>query len=88
MLPWTEVSVDLIGPWKITVQEEDLYFNELTCIDQVSNLVEMIQIQNKTATHISQKFEECWLNRYPRPNVCINDTRGEFVGWEFQNKLT
>ena len=44
LLPWAEVSVDLIGPWKITVQEEDIYFNALTCIDQVSNLVEMIQI--------------------------------------------
>lgn len=87
LLPWTEVSVDLIGPWKITVQEKDLYFNALTCIDQVSNLVEMIRIQNKTAAHISQKFEECWLNRYPRPNVCIHDRGGEFVGWEFQNKL-
>ena len=52
------------------------------------NLVELIRIENKTAEHVCRKFEECWLNRYPRPNKCIHDNGGEFIGWKFQNKLT
>ena len=87
LTPWSEVMVDLIGPWKITMNNEDVFFNALTCIDPVTNLVEMIQIENKTAEHVSRKFEESWLNRYPRPNRCIHDNGGEFIGWEFQNKL-
>ena len=87
MTPWSEVMVDLIGPWKIKVNNEDIYFSALTCIDPVTNLVEIIRIENKTADHVSRKFEECWLNRYPRPNRCIHDNGGEFIGWEFQRKL-
>jgi len=88
MMPWSEVMVDLIGPWKIQINDEAIYFNALTCIDPVTNLVEIIRIENKTAEHVARKFEECWLNRYPRPNKCIHDNGGEFIGWEFQNKLT
>ena len=34
-----------------------------------------------------QQFENVWLSRYPRPNRCIHDNGGEFIGWEFQQKL-
>ena len=88
LAPWSEVMIDLIGPWKIQINNEDVYFNALTCIDPVTNLVEIIRIENKTAQHVSRKFEECWLNRYPRPNRCIHDNGGEFIGWEFQRLLT
>ena len=84
---WSEVMVDLIGPWKVEINNENVYFNALTCIDPVTNLVEIIRIENKTANHVARKFEECWLNRYPRPNKCIHDNGGEFIGWEFQNLL-
>ena len=53
LTPWSEVMVDLIGPWKIKVNNEDIYFSTLTCIDPVTNLVEIIRIENKTADHIS-----------------------------------
>ena len=58
-----------------------------TCIDPVTNLVEMIRLQNKTSAHISQQFENYWLNRYPRSNKCVHDNGGEFIGWEFVQKL-
>ena len=29
----------------------------------------------------------CITSRYPRPNRCIHDNGGEFIGWEFQQKL-
>ena len=37
-VPFNEVAVDLIGPWKITVQGQEVVFNVLTSIDPVSLL--------------------------------------------------
>ena len=54
--PWEEVSMDLIGPWKVKVNGQQVEFNALTCIDTASNLVELIRIDNKTAKHICDKF--------------------------------
>ena len=87
LLPWDAVAVDLIGPWTIKVGDQDLEFNALTCIDPVTNLVEMIRIDRKTAAHVSQQFANTWLSQYPRPNKCIHDNGGEFIGWEFQQLL-
>jgi hypothetical protein len=47
--PWDEVTIDLIGPWTIEINNQKYEFNALTCIDPVSNLVELIRINNKTA---------------------------------------
>eukprot|EP00957_Ditylum_brightwellii_P209044 15360000-Ditylum_brightwellii.AAC.1 len=66
LLPWTEVAVDLIGPWKMKVGNKEIEFSALTCIDPVSNIVEMIRLNNKTAVHVAQQFENAWLSRYPR----------------------
>lgn len=87
LLPWNEVAVDLIGPWRIEIGNHTVEFNALTCIDPVTNIVELVHINNKTSHHIAEQFENCWLSRYPRPNRCIHDNGGEFVGWEFQQLL-
>ena len=47
MQPFSEVAVDLIGPWKIKVRGRLYEFNALTCIDTVTNLVELAQINRK-----------------------------------------
>jgi hypothetical protein len=59
--PWEEVAIDLIGPWKVKVNGQQVEFNALTCIDTASNLVELILIDNKTAKHIHDKFTQSWL---------------------------
>ena len=85
--PWDEVAIDLIGPWTIEINNQKYEFNALTCIDPVSNLVELIRIDNKTAKHVRRKFEQAWLARYPLPKRCIHDNGGEFTGYEFQRIL-
>jgi hypothetical protein len=87
LLPWNEVAVDLIGPWKISIDGQELEFNALTCIDPVTNLVELVRIQNKTAAHVGMTFENTWLSRYPRPMRCVHDNGGEFLGADFQRIL-
>jgi len=85
--PFEEVAVDLIGPWKIPVGNRTVEFNALTCIDMASNLVELVRIKNKTSSHVSHKFAQTWLARYPRYEKVIHDNGGEFIGPEFQSVL-
>ena len=85
--PWEEIHIDLIGPWAVPVNGTEIEFNALTCIDPVTNLVEIARIDRKTSAHIAQKFENCWLSRYPMPMKCVHDNGGEFIGWEFQQLL-
>ena len=85
--PWQEIAVDLIGPWKITINETELTFKALTIIDPVTNLIEIVRINNKTSENIAQQLSNVWLSRYPWPSRCIHDNGGEFIGHEFQNLL-
>jgi len=92
MMSWQEVHVDLIGPWKVKVNpgnpnESEIEFLALTCIDPVTNVVEMVCVDNKSSAHVAQQFKNLWLSRYPRPQRCIHDLGGEFIGWEFQELL-
>jgi hypothetical protein len=59
--PWEEVAINLIGPWKVKVNNQQVEFNTLTCIDTASNLVKLVRVDNKTAKHIWDKFTQSWL---------------------------
>ena len=74
MDPWEDVSIDLIGPRKVKGHGKLFESNALTYIDTASNLVGLIQIDNKTASHIRNKFIQC-----------VHDKRGEFIGQKFPN---
>lgn len=66
-MPWSEVAVDVIGPWNLNVNGRKIEFIALMCIDPVTNVVELIRLRNKTAQHVAEQFENVWLARYPRP---------------------
>ena len=85
--PWQQIAVDLIGPWKIRVNENLLTFRALTIIDTVTNLPELIRISNKSAAHVGLQLENAWLSRYPRPQEIIFDQGSEFLGAGFQRIL-
>jgi hypothetical protein len=84
IVPWKEVAINLIGPWKVKVNDQQVEFNALTCIDTASNLVKLIHIDKKTAKQIRDKFTESWLCRYPHPVRCLHDKRGEIIRQNFQ----
>ena len=55
--PWEQVDVDLIGQWKITTSTNRTYeFLVFTCIDRITGLAQMIQIDNKESAHVADKF--------------------------------
>jgi len=86
-MPFNECAVDLIGPWVVQVNGKPYGFNALTAIDTVSNLVELVRIDNKTSDHIARLYAQLWLARYPWPERCVHDNGGEFVGPEFQTLM-
>ena len=44
--PWSEVHVNCIGPWKVQVPSSNpIHFYALTCIDPVTNLIEIIRFE-------------------------------------------
>jgi transposase InsO family protein len=44
-------------------------------------------LSQKESANIAQLLANCWLSWYPRPNPCIHDNGGEFVGYSFQQLL-
>jgi transposase InsO family protein len=87
-LPWEEVAVDLVGPWKVTVLDTGtIEFFALTMIDTTTTLSEIVRIENKTSQHVAMQFENAWLARYPRPLRCVHDPGSEFIGAYFQSTL-
>ena len=71
--PWDEVCVDMIGPWKITINNIEYNFRALTCIDSTINLPEVIPVDNATSSTVAIAFEDEWLSRYPSPKRCLHD---------------
>ena len=59
----------------------------LTIIDTASNLVELVQIDNKSAENIARRFNNTWLERYPLMERVIHNNGTEFTGHEFQGIL-
>jgi transposase InsO family protein len=86
-LPWSDIAVDLIGPWKATIHGNELTFQALTIIDMVTNYCELIRVNNKTSRHVGLQLENAWLSRYPRPVRCLFDQGGEFIGHGFSRVL-
>ncbi len=61
--------MDLIGPWIVQVHGNPYEFSVLTAIDTVTNLVELIIVDNKTSETIARKYARCWLSGFPWPQM-------------------
>ena len=59
-IPFEECAVDLIGPWTVQVRGNPYEFNALTVIDTVTNLVELVRIEQKTSDDVTRKYAQCW----------------------------
>ena len=55
--PWEDVVIDLIGPWTVKVNGCKVEFNALTCIDNASNIVELVHIDNRH--HCTSAINSC-----------------------------
>jgi hypothetical protein len=64
-IPFEECATDLIRPWTIQVLGNMYKIETLTVIDTVTNLVELIRIDDKRSKPVTRKFTQYWLMRYP-----------------------
>ncbi len=55
-VPFEECAVDLIGPRIFQVRNKPYEFNALTVIDTLSNLVELVRIDEKMLAHVARKY--------------------------------
>ncbi|KAH9102798.1 hypothetical protein AeMF1_020706 [Aphanomyces euteiches] len=78
-LPWTDVHVDLIGPYEGHMA--------MTMLDASTGWFEMIAIPDKKGATVARLFDEAWICRYPRPQRCVHDQGEEFTCNEFQELL-
>ena len=86
--PLSEVHADCIGPWTVTVNNVKLCFEALTCIDPVTNLVEISRFPGpKTSENAKALFKNQWLAHYPQPLHIVHDNGPEFTGHDFQFPL-
>jgi len=60
-IPFEECVVDLIRPWVVQVCGNPYEFSTLAAIDTVTNLVELVRIDDKTSDNVARKFAQCWL---------------------------
>jgi hypothetical protein len=87
-VPWQEVAVDTIGPWKVPLMNNQaLIVHALTMIDPATTLSECVRVEDGTASHAAMLFTNNWLSRYPKPLRCIHDQGTEFIGMRFQHML-
>ena len=52
------MAVDLISPWKVQVRGKPHESNAFTCIDRVTNLVQIVRIYHKTLQHVTGKLHK------------------------------
>jgi transposase InsO family protein len=78
-IPWEEVAVDTIGPWKIPLPgNTQLIVHALTMIDTATTLSETVRVENGQSEHAAMLFTNNWLSRYPKPLRCVHDQGSEF----------
>jgi transposase InsO family protein len=86
LLLWSEIAMDMIGPWTLEVGNRTEKFSALTIINLVTNLIEIVCVNNKTTATVAH-FVNAWLTSYPKPMSCVHDPGSEFLGWNFQEML-
>ena len=88
VVPWHQLCVDLIGPYKIPIKKyarsKDVKkkYSTIWCvtmIDPATSWFEMKQIPNKQAATVAQAVEQTWLCRYPWPKKITYDKGSEFM---------
>ena len=57
MISWFEVHVDLIGPQNIKVNNEEMQFLALTCLEPVFNLFEIASVKFKDFDEVTHVFK-------------------------------
>ena len=87
LTPWEEVHVDLVGSWKVTMNQFEYEFRALTCVDSVIGLHKVTPVDKATSVVVGSNFKNNWLSGYPAPFRCVHDNSNGFLGPVFSTML-
>jgi hypothetical protein len=89
MNSWSQVQVDLVGPWRLNINPH-LWVNveAFSVIDLFIGLCKLSHIRNKMCAHISTIFCNVWISCNPMPLVGIHHNGMEFEAQDFQDVLS
>ena len=75
MVPFKQMAIDTIGPWKININNKDVTINAHSVIDTCSNSLESKRASqsNPTGRESVQASEDTWLSCHPKPVRIICD---------------
>lgn len=81
-VPWNRVNVDMIGPYRIKMQNKDLELRALTItmIDPATGWFEVKDLKSATASKCMSAFDDTWLSRYPQSEFIGFDNGNEYRG--------
>ena len=63
LCPWDELHVDMVGPWKVIIDNFEYQSRAATCIDVLFNLPEVIPVKNTKLKTVAEVFKDNWLSR-------------------------
>jgi len=78
-IPWHTLCIDLIGPYKFGVKEEEVSLHCLTMIDPATGWFDICEIPSKRADYVANYLEMTWFSRYPWPTEIVMDRGKEFA---------
>ena len=65
IIPWHTLCIDLIGPYKIGDNKNEVTLHCLTMIDPATRWFEIAEVPTKQANDVVNILEFSWLTRYP-----------------------
>jgi hypothetical protein len=91
-IAWSNITINLNGPWKITIGGIDLIIKALTVIDICTTLGKVIpavddSTVDATSKQVTMRLKICWLAKYQRPIQVIHDQVPAFAAPPFQTIL-
>jgi hypothetical protein len=64
--PWTQVHIDLVGPWPVQTASGTRYLSALTCINPATGWFVMVEIPDKTTESIMEV-----LNKFGYADILV-----------------
>ena len=89
MVPFEQIAIDTIGPWKINIDNKEITINAYSIMDTCSNLLEFKRATqtNPSGKESARVPEDTWLSRYPKPVRIIYDQGTEYKNINFESYL-
>ena len=78
VLPWHTLCIDLVDPYTMGKDSNEVKLHCLTMIDPATGWFEIVEIPNRRADNVSNYLKFAWQTSYPWPTQVVFDRGSEF----------